>query len=54
MTVTCPECKNTIDLAAHADLKAHDVFECDMCGITLEVTKMDGDTIEVDIVDEGK
>ncbi len=54
MKFTCIECKNDIDLSAHKDLAVGHVVECQMCGITLEVTKMEGETVEAEIVEEGK
>ena len=54
MSLECIECKNDIDLSAYPDLAKDSVIECQMCGITLVVTKHDGEVIETDIVDEGK
>ncbi len=54
MKLICPECKNDVDLSQHPDLKAEQVIECQMCGITLGVTNINGDNVEVEIVDEGK
>ncbi len=54
MKLTCIECKNDVDLSAHADLAVGHVVECQMCGITLEVTKIEGEAVEAEIVEEGK
>ena len=54
MLLVCPECKNQIDLASYPDLEVGHIVECEMCGITLEVSNMDGDQVQVNIVDEGK
>ena len=53
---TCPECKNRVDLSPYGEMKEHIVIECDVCGITLEVMKLDREAgiIETEIVDEGK
>lgn len=54
MKLTCPECKNDVDLTAHADLKPETVIECNTCGITLNVVSIENDVVETEIVDEGK
>ena len=54
MSLVCPECKNEVDLSNYPDLAVESVVECNMCGITLQIMKMEGDSIEVEIVDEGK
>lgn len=54
MHLTCPECKNAVDLSSYSDLEAQQTIECDTCGINLLVTDISGDTVAVDIVDEGK
>jgi lysine biosynthesis protein LysW len=54
MKLTCPECKNEVDLSIYPNLAKGDVVECDKCGITLMVTNIDGDEVAVEIVDEGK
>jgi len=54
MKLICPECKNEVDLSRYPDLAVDQVIECDVCGITLLVTKIDGDMVETEIVDEGK
>ena len=55
MHLTCPECKNDVDLSAHKELKTDQVVECQMCGITLMVTNVSDDgEVAAEIVDEGK
>ncbi len=54
MNLICPECKNTVDLGSYGDLQEEQVIECNTCGITLMVTDMSGDNMQVQIVDEGK
>lgn len=54
MNLICPECKNAVDLGSYGDLQKDQVIECSTCGITLMVTDMSGEDIQVDIVDEGK
>lgn len=54
MTLVCPECKNTVDLSSYSDLKVESVVECNMCGITLMITEMNGDDVSAEIIDEGK
>lgn len=55
MTLTCPECKNDVDLSVYPKLAVEQVIECDTCGITLMVTALpEGEEVEVEIVDEGK
>lgn len=53
--LTCPECKNDVDLSSSGDLKEEQVIECNHCGITLQVSGVaDDKTVSVDIVEEGK
>ncbi|MBT3539292.1 hypothetical protein HOF40_00690 [Candidatus Parcubacteria bacterium] len=54
MKLVCPECKNEVDLSRYPNLGKDQVIECDVCGITLLVTNIDGDQVETEIVDEGK
>ncbi len=54
MTSNCPECKNNIDLSRYPAVKEGMVIECDHCGMTLLVKKIDGDTVSTEIIDEGK
>lgn len=54
MKLVCPECKNNVDLSAYPDLAPERVLECDTCGITLSVTAISDDTVEAEVVDEGK
>ena len=54
MNCICPECKNEIDLARYPNLVVGNVIECNVCGITLLVRKINGENVETEIVDEGK
>ncbi len=54
MKLICPECKNQVDLTDYPDLRIEHIVECNMCGITLQVTNIDNDTVITEIVDEGK
>ena len=54
MKLICPECKNEIDLSNYPNLEENHIVECNFCGITLMVTKLDSDGISAEIVDEGK
>lgn len=54
MLLVCPECKNQVDLSSYPDLEVGHIVECEMCGITMEVSNMDNDQVQVEIVDEGK
>ena len=53
MNFICPECKNDVVLKTPG-IKKGQIIECEMCGISLMVTTIDGDTIAVEIADEGK
>jgi len=54
MQLVCPECKNDVDLSRYADLQKDHIIECQMCGMTLLVTAIENEVVEVEIVDEGK
>ena len=54
MKLTCIECKNDVDLSAYTDIKPEQVIVCNHCGITLLVTSVSEDGLEVEIMDEGK
>lgn len=54
MKLVCPECKNEVNLSAYPNLEVDNVIECDVCGISLLVTAINGDVVETEIVDEGK
>ena len=54
MQLTCPECKNSVDLSNYPEIKEEVVVECNMCGITLMVNGIDGETVSAEVVDEGK
>ena len=51
--MTCPECKNEVDLSKYPNLTVGMVVECNHCGMTLEVKEL-GPEIKTEIVDEGK
>ena len=53
-TLTCPECKNDVDLTIYGEIAEGQIIECDSCGITLEVTDISGDELQAEIADEGK
>ena len=50
----CPECKNTIDLSRYPNLMEGMVIECNHCGMTLSVQKIEGGNVTTEIVEEGK
>ena len=50
----CPECKNTIDLSRYPNLMEGMVIECNHCGMTLSVQKIENGTVTTEIVEEGK
>ncbi len=54
MHLTCPECKNDVDLSSYHNLAKDQVIECNVCGISLLVTNMDGSEVAAEVVDEGK
>jgi len=54
MKLICPECKNDVDTALYPNLAKDQVVECNMCGITLLVTSIEGEKVVTEIVDEGK
>ena len=54
MKVVCPECKNEVDFSAYSNLAVGNIIECNVCGITLLVNKMDANEIVCEVVDEGK
>lgn|GEM_PF-292411 len=54
MKAICPECKNDVDLSRYPMMKEGIIIECNICGITLLVRRIEGDKIETEIVDEGK
>jgi len=54
MSIVCPECKNDIDLSSYPSIEVESVIECNVCGITLQVVKKEGDNAEVEVIDEGK
>lgn len=54
MKLTCPECKNEVNLSQYPDLALDQVIECDICGISLLVADIKDDEVKAEIVDEGK
>ena len=54
MKLICPECKNEVDLSRYPNLAVGNVIECDICGISLMITAIEGDEVQAEIIDEGK
>jgi len=54
MKLICPECKNEVNLSKYPNLQNDQTLECDVCGITLLVTSVDGDNAQAEVADEGK
>ena len=54
MKLVCPECKNDVDMSKAPTVEVDHVIECNHCGITLQVTEVKDDALNVEIVDEGK
>ena len=54
MKLVCPECKNEVDLSSYPNLQPEQVIECNVCGISLLVTSIEGEEVSTEIVDEGK
>ncbi|MEK7131842.1 MAG: hypothetical protein AAB797_03910 [Patescibacteria group bacterium] len=54
MSLICPECKNEVDFSVYPNLAVGNVIECNVCGITLLVNKMEANEIVCEVVDEGK
>lgn len=58
MKAICPECKNEIDLLRYPSITEGMVIECNHCGITLLIKKIEkkpeGEEVFTEIVDEGK
>ena len=54
MQLICPECKNEVDLSSYPDLQKDQVVECDICGISLIITSIEGDKVNAEVTDEGK
>ena len=52
MKLICPECKNEVDFFAYPNLAVGNVIECNVCGITLLVNKMDANEIVCEVADE--
>ncbi|HEY4493669.1 MAG TPA: hypothetical protein VJB98_03560 [Candidatus Paceibacterota bacterium] len=53
-SLTCPECKNEVDLSAYGELTVGQIVECDHCGITLALTDVSNNELQAEIADEGK
>ncbi len=54
MHLTCPECKNDVDVSSYQNIAKDQVIECNVCGITLLVTDVQGDQVMAEVTDEGK
>jgi len=54
MNLTCLECQNQVDLSVYPNLAVDSVVECDSCGITLQITAINGEQFEAQVADEGK
>jgi len=54
MKLICPECKNEVDLSSYADLAVGQIIECNVCGISLLITAIEGENVQAEVVDEGK
>lgn len=54
MNLICPECKNMVDLTSYDALAPEAVVECNLCGISLVITAVDGHSATAEVVDEGK
>ena len=50
----CLECKNEIELSNYPSISEGMVIECNHCGITLLIKKIEDSTVSTEIVDEGK
>ena len=50
----CPECKNNINVSDISEIKEGSIIECDTCGITLEISEIEGDNVKLEVIDEGK
>lgn len=54
MHLTCPECKNDVDLSSYPNLAPDQVIECNTCGISLLVTAINNNEVTGEVTDEGK
>lgn len=54
MKLTCPECKNDVNLSSYPNLAKEQVIECNVCGISLLITEISGNVVKAEITDEGK
>ena len=54
MNIQCPECKNDKKIETK-DIKLGRWFECDYCGVSYEITKVNTDAPpEIKIIEEEK
>ncbi|MEK7535906.1 MAG: lysine biosynthesis protein LysW [Patescibacteria group bacterium] len=53
-SLTCPECKNEVDLSTYGNITKGQIIECNHCGITLELTNVESNELQAEIADEGK
>lgn len=54
MLIQCPECKNDKKLE-QKNAQVDKWFECDYCGVSFEITKINPDgTVEIKIIEEEK
>jgi len=51
MKLVCPECKNEVNLSSYPNLAVGNIIECDVCGITLLVNEINGDTITCEVAE---
>ncbi|MBP6859047.1 MAG: hypothetical protein KBC69_00270 [Candidatus Magasanikbacteria bacterium] len=54
MKLTCPECQNEVNLSSYVNLAVGNVVECNVCGITLMINKIEENNVGAEVVDEGK
>jgi hypothetical protein len=54
LKLTCPECKNDVDLQRYPNVAEGIIIECNHCGISLMASKIADGNVEATIVDEGK
>jgi len=54
LNLICPECKNKINVSDPSEIKEGNIIECDTCGTTLEISGIDGDNVNLEVIDEGK
>jgi DNA-directed RNA polymerase subunit RPC12/RpoP len=54
MNCVCPECKNDVNMSRYPNVKAGNIIECDVCGITLLVKGVENNEVYTEVADEGK